>query len=299
MLAFFNPLILLIGTSPSFIFVVPFTLLIWFAAGWNQIARIEETSNLLEKLFGLGLYGLDIAYNMYRRYVLGIPRTPSDVGFGLIDMLIAFISVCIAFYGFRGARKHFILPTAYLSILIVGYELEYRIPEITFLQDFLASAITSILNLFTINASASSSVVTIHATQGIFSLVIDKDCTGLKSMLAYGSLAVLMILDVKTTYARKALCTIIGFVGTFFLNILRLLTIFLACYFFGIDAALAAHTYLGYSIFIIWVFLFWIISFKYLLTPVKDSSKRQDDSAHNFGFKDYENIASTQGRPML
>lgn len=267
LLAFFNPLTLfIIGTSSTFIIVVPFTLLIWFAAKWDNIAGIGETSRLLEKLLGLGIYVVDITYNLYRRYVLGIPRTPSDVGFGIIDMLIAFVSVCIAFYGL-GGFKHFKLPTAYLAVLVVGYQLENRITEVAFLQNFLANLITSMLNTLGISTSANGNLVTVERVGQ--PLTIDASCTGIKGILAYGSLAVLMILDVKTTNKRKALSTAIGFIGTFLVNILRLLTIFLVVYFFGIDAGIAVHIYLGYSLFIVWVFLFWIIAFKYLLKPRK------------------------------
>lgn len=269
LLAFFNPVTLFVtGTSLTFIIVVPCTLLIWFAAKWDDIAGIGETSRLVEKLLGLGIYVVDIAYNLYRRCVLGIPRTPSDVGFGLIDMLIAFVGVCIAFYGLRGF-KHFKLPTAYLAVLVVGYQLENRITEVAFLQNFLANLITSMLNTLGISSHVVNGntvvLTTIYGKEE--SAIIDAPCTGIKGMLAYGSLAVLMILDVKTTNKRKALSTAIGFIGTFLVNILRLLTIFLVIYFFGIDAGMAVHIYLGYSLFIVWVFLFWTIAFKYLLEP--------------------------------
>jgi len=264
LLGFFNPITLFwFRISLTFIVTVPFTLLVWFIARWREIVTIREVGNRFEVLSGLGIYTLNIARN-----ALSLDKMPM---FGLFDMLVAFMSVCIAFYGFKGL-KHFILPSTYLFILIVGYQLEFMIREVAFLENFLAHLITSTLNLLTISASASGNVVTIHSKEGIFSLAIDAPCTGIKGMLAYGSLAILMILDVKTTYKRKAVCTIIGLIGTFFVNILRLLTIFLACYFFGIEAALDVHTHLGYGLFILWVFVFWTVAFKYLLTPAERSA---------------------------
>ena len=222
-------------------------------------------------MLGFGIYALDIAYNIfsndiwgYRYFMLGIPRGPDEVGFGLIDMLVAFVSVCIALYGLRGF-KHFKLPTAYLAILVVGYQLENRITEIAFLQNFLANLIASMLNVFGISTSVNGHLVTVERVGQ--PLAVDASCTGIKGILAYGSLAVLMILDVKTTNKRKALSTAVGLIGTFLVNILRLLTIFVVAYFFGIDAGLAIHIYLGYSLFIVWVLLFWTIAFKYLLKP--------------------------------
>ncbi|UCB60266.1 MAG: exosortase/archaeosortase family protein [Candidatus Bathyarchaeota archaeon] len=257
------------GTSLTFIIVVPFTILIWLAARWDTIAQISDASRFWEKLFGVGIYAADIAFNVYindiwgyRYFVLGIPRGPNEVGFGLIDMLVAFVSVCIAFYGLRGF-KHFKLPTAYLVVLVIGYELEYRITEVAFLQNSLATLMSFLLNALGIPTSASGNLVTVEKLGQ--PLLIDASCTGIKGILAYGSLAVLMILDVKATKKRKAILTSVGFIGTFLVNILRLLTIFIVAYFFGIEAGLAVHVYLGYSLFIVWVLLFWTIAFKYLL----------------------------------
>lgn len=264
LLGFFNPITLLFfRTSLTFIAVVPCTLVIWFITRWKEILQIKEKSNHPEALLGLAIYTLNIMRN-----ALSSSGRPT---FGIFDMLVAFISACIASYGLKGL-KNFTLPTAYLSILIVGYQLEFAITEVALLENSLAHLMASTLNLLTITASANGNLVTIQAKEGIFSLVIDAPCTGIKGMLAYGSLAILMILDIKTAYKRKALCTAIGIIGTFLVNLLRLLTILLACYFFGIEAALTVHTYLGYGLFIIWVFLFWTLAFKYLLTPTKEAT---------------------------
>jgi len=262
LLSFFNPFTLFwFQISLTFVIVVPMTLVIWFIARWQEIVDIEDESNRFEMFFGCGIYALNLARNAFN-----FNEKPM---FGLFDMLVAFLSVCVAFYGFKGF-KHFVLPTAYLSILIVGYQLEFAITQVVFLENSLAHFIASTLNLLTINASANGNLVTIHARDGTFqTLMIDAPCTGIKGMLAYGSLAVLMILDVKASPKRKALCTAIGAIGTFLVNLLRLLTIFLACYFLGIEAAMAVHIYLGYGLFIIWVFLFWFLAFKYLLTPTE------------------------------
>jgi len=256
MLGFFNPITLLVfQTSLTFIVVVPVTLLIWFAARWEEITKIKETSTLIEILLGIGLYAVNIGRNA--------SQFATRPFFGLIDMFVAFVSVCIIFYGLRGLRN-FILPTAYLAVLIVGYQLEFAITEVGFLQTFLANLIGFLLNILGISATVNGINITIHAPEGPISLGISADCTGLKSMLAYGSLAILMILDVKAPIRKKILWATVGLIGTFFVNILRLLSIFLAVHFLGFEAGYSIHTYLGYTLFIAWVFVFWTIAFKYL-----------------------------------
>jgi len=263
MLAFFAPLFLF-GTSLTFIVVVPFTILVWFLARWQEIVKVEKRGKLSEIVLGSVIYASNIVRN-----ALGFSE--GFQGIGLFDMLIAFIAVCIAIYGFKGL-KEFILPMTYLSILIVGYQLEFAITEVAFLENFLAHLMASLLKVFTITASSNSNIVTLYSRQGnLHHLLVDAPCTGIKGMLSYGSLAILMILDIKATYRRKLLWTAIGTIGTFIINIIRLLSIFLAAYFLEIDAALTIHTYLGYSLFIVWVLIFWTIAFKYMVPskPIK------------------------------
>jgi len=259
MLSFFNPVTLVFFKfSYTFIVIVPFTLLIWFAADWTEISKIQKKGSAPEILLGLTIYGLNLARNL-----LALNEKPM---FGLADMFIAFICVCLAVYGARAIRK-FTLPIAYIAILVVGYQLEFMITEIKFLEDFLAQVVTSALNFLTIGASVNCNLVTIQSPRGAFQFVIDAPCTGIKGMLAYGSLAVLMALDVKTTRKRKGICILVGAVGTFLVNILRLIAIFLSCYFFGQETAMAVHMHLGYSLFIVWVITFWAIAFKYIVVP--------------------------------
>jgi len=264
MLSFFNPLTLIFFRfSLTFIVIVPFTLLIWLAAEWGEISKIQEKGSEPEILLGIGIYALNLARNL-----LTFNEKPM---FGLSDMLISFICVCLSYYGVNGIKK-FVLPIAYMTILLVGYQLEFMITEVAFLENFLAQTITLMLNSLGIPASANTNLVTLQTPHGAYRFLIDSPCTGIKGMLAYGSLAVLMVLDVKTTRKRKAVCTAVGAIGTFLVNILRLFTIFISCYFFGQETAMAVHTYLGYSLFIVWVVIFSAVSLRYLVTPANKTS---------------------------
>jgi exosortase/archaeosortase family protein len=226
MLGFFNPLTLFFfQTSLTFIIIVPFTLLIWFAARWENIVQIEDKATRFEMFLGFGIYAANIIRN--------IAMLPNQPMFGLMDMLIAFVSVVIAFYGIKAIRD-FKLPTAY-------------------------NIMTFLLNSLAINATVDGNLVTLLQSSGSpIRLVIDAPCTGIKGMLAYGSLAILMTLDVKTTKKRKVICTIIGLIGTFVINILRLFVIFLAFNYLGTEVGKAFHVHLGYRLLIIWIIIFWV-----------------------------------------
>jgi len=179
---------------------------------------------------------------------------------------VTFVGLWLAFFG-AGSLRFFAFPTIYLVVLIVGYWLEFSIAEVKVLEDSLARFMSSVMAVFGIPSSAHGNLVTLDTPRGSQALAIDAPCIGIKGMLAYGSLAVLTILDAKASLRRKALTTGIGLLGTVFTNLLRLMGIFLAVYFLGMDFGLLIHTYLGYGLFIVWIFIFCSLSFRYLLTP--------------------------------
>ena len=73
-----------------------------------------------------------------------------------------------------------------------------------------------------------------------------------------------MLLDEKASLRRKFAISTIGVAGTFVVNLMRLDVIFLVIYGLGIDAGMFVHAYLGYTLFIGWVVVFWSIAFKHL-----------------------------------
>lgn len=259
---FFNPIVLaLYGTSETFIVVIPLTLLVWFAVKWDAFVRIDAKSSLSEVILGMGIY----AGNFLRNFLTGS-------GFGMFDMLVVSVGLIVSFFGLRAIKQHFLLPTAYLAVLVATYQVETRLPELQVLQNFLAQIIVGVLNPLGIRADLwtfNTDVITVWGRPGIpepnpFALWIEKSCTGVKGMLAYGSLALLMIMDIPASRGKKIAMALVGLAGTFLVNIARLLVIFLSAYQWGVEAGLTVHSYLGYGLFIAWVFLFWTMTLRYV-----------------------------------
>jgi len=256
MVAVFLVVSVFLSTSLTFIFTVTATLLAWFLLKWDEYLQVKARSRPIEIVLGVMLVTVNIGRNMLE---LG------SIRFGLVDMLVTFVGLWLAFFGARSLR-FFALPTIYLVVLIVGYQLEFSIAEVKVLEDSLARFMSSVMAAFGIPSSPHGNLVVLDTPRGSQALAIDAPCTGIKGMLAYGSLSVLTILDAKASLRRKAFATGIGLLGTVFTNLLRLTAIFLAVYFLGVDIGLLIHTYLGYGLFIVWIFVFCSLSFRYLLT---------------------------------
>lgn len=264
-IAFINPItFLLMGASWTFTFAVLLTYIIWIYIKWDDFLSIKSKGSRYEILLGTALITGNIVRNLIN---------PNSMSFGIFDMLIMLVGVYISFFGLK-ATKFFTPLIMYTVVLILGYQLEFYLEQVKTLQNFLAQLMDSLLRSLNIASWVAGDIVTFVDRSGFntYNLQIDAPCTGIKGMLAYGSLAALLVLDTKSSIRKKAIALSVGLIGTFMVNLLRLSTIFLSVYFLGIDAGLLLHTYLGYVLFTIWVVLFWSLAFKYMTPSIPKKS---------------------------
>ncbi len=245
----------------TWIFVVVITFGAWLIFKWDALSRLKNRSNITEVAIGAGIVAALLAYN----YAL-------HKEFGLINMIITVGAVMIAFYGFRSAR-FFLIPLAYLGILVAGYQIESSLPQLTGLEVWEAGLMANFMNTLGISASVSGNIVTLANSGGFLALEVAAACTGIKGIMAFGTLSSMAVLDIKISAKRLVLVLAVGFVGVFLMDLVRLASIFLTFYYLGIAAGETMHIYLGYSLFIAWVLIYWSISFKYLIPhPVQTTS---------------------------
>jgi exosortase/archaeosortase family protein len=261
-LSFINPItVFWTETSWTFTFAVLITFLTWFSVKWDDFLKLKSESGNYEVIFG----ALLIAGNLARNIV-------STSSFGIFDMLVMLVGLYSIFFGL-GATRFFMPLIAYTVILLLGYQLEFLLEQVKVLEYFLAWLMGSFLDSLNIASWVAGNVVIMIDRMGTtHNLAIDGPCTGIKGMLAYGSLAALLVIDVKSSMKKKAIATSVGLLGTLLVNILRLTMIFLAVYFLGIEVGLLIHTYLGYGLFILWVVSFWSLAFKYLTVQTPNKS---------------------------
>lgn len=243
-----------VGLDYQYFFITVIVLFAWFLIKWNRVKAITQKSGKVEILLGSSLIVADYAFNAMRG---------SNVG--ILDLLIIFIGTVIASYGLR-SLKLFWVPATYGLILLLGYQIESLTPNYVALQDWLAGVMASTLSAVGISSVASGHLVSMNTPNGTPLLLdVAGACTGLQGILAFGMLSTMTLLDVKPQMSRVIPIFVIGFAGAFLINIVRLLVVFLTFEYFGVDAGNMMHVYAGYTIFIVWVMVFWMFALRYLV----------------------------------
>jgi exosortase len=242
-----------VGIDSVYFFIMVLVLSAWFTLKWNSVNSMSHRGNLVEIAIGAAVVASIYAY-----------KVTIQTRLGLLDMVIIFGGLVVAFFGFR-AFKLFWVPAAYGIVLLAGYQLEAVLPNFVLLQNWMAAVMASAMRAIGISATVTGQYVQLNSTTGPLLLNVEGECTGVQGILAFGLLSTMSVLDIKAKPARLAVIFAVGFIGAFLINIVRLFGVFLAFEFLGVDAGNAVHVYLGYSLFIVWVIVFWSIAFKYLL----------------------------------
>jgi exosortase len=242
-----------VGLDYPYFFIMSIVLFAWFIFKWDAVKSLSRRGSLPEATLGISVVAAVYAYKL----AIG-------ARVGLLDLLVIFVGVAIAFYGL-GSLKFFWVPATYGIILLLGYQIENYAPNFVALQDWMAGVLASSMTALGIKASVLGHIVVLNPN-GNSPLYLDvaSDCTGIQGILAFGMLSTMALLDMKPKISRLIPLFAIGFAGAFLINIVRLIVVFLTFEFLGSYAGTTMHVYFGYVIFIVWVMAFWVLAFRYL-----------------------------------
>jgi exosortase/archaeosortase family protein len=84
-------------------------------------------------------------------------------------------------------------------------------------------------------------------------------CMGVYSVLVFSILLVVILFEDPSSLKVKLSYSIVGLLGTFALNILRITIIVLADYFYGAAVGATVHYVIGYALFSTWLAIFFYV----------------------------------------
>lgn len=139
-----------------------------------------------------------------------------------------------------------------------------------------ARMLAVILGLIGIPVQVSET--TIYLDKGGFFLpvYISWNCVGWQSFILYG-VTLLTGIQGPFTRASKFEAMLIGFLGTFLMNLLRIASVAVVAFFFGQVPAVVYHDYGGTIIILLWLFAYWWFSHGWLLEPLEELPDTADE----------------------
>jgi len=298
--AFVVPLIILyVIDSGSFDYLwkgrAPYFLFLWLLfleaiLGWKKLKEEHTTFwtkktvltaviLLLPTVYAMGLnFGLnDVILELGKS--VGVPAEQFGewylthswpFSFEYILFATFFVTAIWLLYGVRGL-KIFAVSSFFIGGVGVFYMIDTFYPSGTFtlLQSLVpittsgAAVILSLLGYGTDINPGINETIHLEVTKGNFtySAYIAWSCAGSHSLFLYSFMIMLFLRGTSISRMRKIIYVAVGAVGTFFVNILRIVTIYVIGIHGGDSPAKIFHEFYGEFFFIAWMFIYLSIIF--------------------------------------
>jgi thaumarchaeosortase len=174
-------------------------------------------------------------------------------------------------YGLRGL-KVFSISSFFLGAIGVFFMLDtfYPYGTLTVLQSFVpftVSMASNFLNLLgygtqIFSAGDYGSGLRVTGAGGKnFVATVYWPCAGIQSLVIYSLVILLFLRGVNISFQKKIAYVLVGAFGTFFVNILRIVAIFMAGLSGGSGVAARFHEFYGEFFFIAWMLIYLSIIF--------------------------------------
>ena len=174
-----------------------------------------------------------------------------------------------------------VLMMAAILVMILPFvttfnEFLTRVVETTGLDRYLtdwvvpmeARMLAVILKLVGIPSMVSTTSVYLDKGGFYLPIYINWNCVGWQSFILY---AITLITGIQGPFTRgsKVEAMVVGFLGTFLVNLLRIASVAVVAYWWGQLPAVIYHDYGGTLIILIWLFIYWWFSHGWLLEPME------------------------------
>ena len=195
---------------------------------------------------------------------------PRDVGLAgvVFEMLLAYLGIFIILFG-RAA----ILPGVLLGIYGFSVGFPVAIARYLDLQYSLATVwmVVAALKTSGFQLVSQGQMIRFPNINGSeISIFVNAACSGSASMTIFIAIFALMMLDIRLSNKNALYMFLFGVVGTTVQNVIRLIVIILAGYYYDYHGVSVAHSYAGYILFPVWFLIFAYVYFTYAKRLTKE-----------------------------
>lgn len=203
------------------------------------------------------LLGSLVVFSSFFVYFVVSPFFPSAVFYGFANYFVYIIGLLLVFFEIHALKEAFsplfliiaFVSSSYISDLAESFFTPY-------LPNFTSFIATTLRTIGVAATYSSSNVITLHTSNGPISLTNAWPCVGFTSVYIF-SMILAVILSEDPSHAKtKMIWAVTGVLGTFFVNIIRLVAVFVGFYFYGYKLGGTIHSFIGYILFIAWTVIF-------------------------------------------
>jgi exosortase/archaeosortase family protein len=253
----FAPLLLVFYYYP-FSVIIPFYGFLILILKYQKLLGFKE-ANSIQKILGSIL----VVGSFFVYYVVTLVY-PGAAFYTAANYTVYLLGLFLIFFDFSALKEAFSPLFLIVAATSSSFIAKWLKPFLSPYANDIAYIILSILRVLGIDASISYSYNTpIFAVPSLSGKMVYGafvyECLGAYSALVFSIILVVILFEDPGRLKVKLAYAIVGFLGTFALNIIRVTIILLADYFYGAEVGGTVHYVIGYALFSAWLAIFFYI----------------------------------------
>ncbi|MFX1475316.1 MAG: exosortase/archaeosortase family protein [Promethearchaeota archaeon] len=223
----------------------------------KKLLQFEETNTVQKSL------GLLVVVGSFFVYYLRALVYPAESFYTVANYAVYLLGLFLIFFEFSALKEAvapLILIVAAPASALIAASLK---PFLSPFADGFAHIIVHILRALGLDANVylyNVPVIRFLSSSGrMISGAFVYECMGVYSALVFSIILAVILLEDPSGSKTKLAYSIVGFIGIFAFNILRVVIIFVADYLYGTEVGATVHYIIGYALFTAWLACFFYI----------------------------------------
>jgi exosortase/archaeosortase family protein len=221
----------------------------------DKLSEHSTEPSTIQKTLGL----IAIITSFFTYYAVA-PYIPIIGIYGIVNYTIYLFGLVLIFFKLKVFKETFTAFFLIISAGITGLAYRWIEHQITPIVPYYVTIFSTVLDLFgLVHTRPNPDTLFLYTRGGILPVWFEGGCIGVYSVILFSILIIVTMAETSAPKRTKLLWTIIGLVGIFILNIIRLLIVVITMYNYGWNFGQQVHQVAGYILFLSWLAIFLFI----------------------------------------
>jgi exosortase/archaeosortase family protein len=246
---------------PVIFYYSPFSVVISFYGFLLILLKHEKLLNVEKANFVQRILGLTILVGSFLVYYVVTLIYPGAAFYTAANYAVYLLGLFLIFFKFSALKEAFSPVFLIVAATSSSFIAKWLKPFLSPYANDIAYIIVNILRVLGVDANISyfsdTSIIAVRSLSGemVYGAFV-YECLGAYSALVFSIILVVILFEDPGRLKVKLAYAIVGLLGTFALNILRVTTILLVDYFYGAEVGGTVHYVIGYALFSAWLGIF-------------------------------------------
>jgi len=221
----------------------------------DKLSEYDTETNVFQRFSGVFI----VLVSFFLYYAI-VPFIPWTGFYGVANYTVYLFGLFLIFFKISVLNQAFTAFFLIVASALAGLSFRWIESQMSPTVPYYVYLFSSVLGLFGIeNTMPNSTTILMYTSRGVMPLFFESGCIGVYSLVIFSIIIVVTMLEASVSRRTKLLWSVLGLMGAFVVNIIRLLIVVVSIYFYGLDFGQRVHQVIGYVLFLSWIAIFLLL----------------------------------------